>query len=316
MADYTKLTTEEIKILTTSYNIGKLVSISPMPGGQANSSFKLSTSEDDFILSVCDEKNFIEIDYLTQMLVYLELYDFPTSRLIKTRDKSCFIKYGNKPVFVKKYIEGEVSRTLNSSKLVRLGEVMAALHAVPPLGIMPKRFPYGMEYFNTIFETHMQNPYIDWLKQKNSFLKQSIDHEMDKGFVHGDLFWDNLLFLKDKLVAVLDFEEVCHYYKLFDLGMCAVGCCEKDGSFDMEKTASLLNGYQRHFVLRQDERKQLKIFIEYAAVAASSWRFHQYNIKYPDHHLAQSYLTLSSLADHIHGMGDNEFMAVFANPDG
>jgi len=177
---------------------------------------------------------------------------------------------------------------------------------------MRKKFPYGLEFFDTLFESGLHHPYMDWLKQKQAFLEHSIDREMDKGFIHGDLFWDNLLFSGDRLVAVLDFEEVCHYYKLFDIGMCAVGCCAKEGSFDMKKTAALLKGYQLHSRLSHDEKKQLKIFMEYAAVATASWRFHQYNIKYPDHDLAQSYRELSSLADHIHGMGDIEFMAVFA----
>jgi homoserine kinase type II len=310
MADYTKLTANEIEVLAASYDLGKLDSITPMQGGQANSSFKISTGEGFFILSVCDEKNIQQIDYLTKILVYLEIKKFSTSRLVKTRNGDFFITRDDTPVYIKKYINGKVIKSLNPHMLVQVGEAMARLHCIPSLNILPGRFPYGLDSFEEIFEIDMQHPYVDWLKQKQKFLKQSIDPEMDRGFIHGDIFWDNLLFSKDRLIAMLDFEEACHYYKLYDIGMCAVGCCGKGGSFDMKKVGFLLDGYQQYYLLSQPEKQQLKIFMEYAAAAGSFWRFCQYNIKYPHHDMAQSYQELSSLADHIHEMDDKEFMDI------
>jgi homoserine kinase type II len=98
-------------------------------------------------------------------------------------------------------------------------------------------------------------------------------------------------------VAILDFEEACYYYRLFDLGMCAVGCCSKNGKFDLAKIKALMTGYTSRQPLMPEELRQLSIFVEYAAVAASLWRFRQYNINYPDSGKADSYLELSSLAD-------------------
>lgn len=51
MADYTKLIDHEIKALAASYDLGDLDSITPMEGGQANSSFKINTDRGYFILS-------------------------------------------------------------------------------------------------------------------------------------------------------------------------------------------------------------------------------------------------------------------------
>ncbi len=315
MADYTKLTTGEIEVLTDFYDIGELASITPMQGGQANSSFKITTSDGHFILSVCDEKNVQEINCLTQILLYLETKKISTSRLVKARNGDFFITRGDKPVYIKKYMNGEVVKSLSPHMLLQLGEAVAELHAIPSLSIMPRQVPYGMDSFEEIFKIDMQHPYIDWLKQKQKYLKQAIDPKMPSGFIHGDIFWDNLLFSKESLIAIIDFEDACHYYKLYDIGMCAVGCCGKAGSFDMKKVAFLLDGYQRYYQLNSQEKKQLKIFMEYAAVTMSFWRFRQYNIKYPHHNKAQSYQELSSLADHIHEMDDNEFMDVFTNPD-
>lgn len=310
MAEYTKLTNDDVKVLLDAYDLGELASISPMQGGQANSSFKITTSDGRFILSVCDEKNTREVDCLTQILMHLENHNFPTSRPVRTRKGSFIISQGDKPAYIKKYMDGEVIKALSTAMLIQVGETMAALHALPLLEIMPESFPYGMDSFDEIFEINMEHPYIDWLKRKKNFLKQSIDPGMARGFIHGDIFWDNLLFSNERLIAVLDFEEACHYYKLYDIAMCAVGCCGKGGRFDMEKVVSLLKGYQQHVLFTLQEKKQLKVFMEYAAVAGSFWRFRQYNIKYPSNAMSESYRELSSLADHIHEMTEDEFMGL------
>ncbi len=312
MADYTKLTADEIEVLTASYDLGELESITPMQGGQANSSFKINTSDGHFILSVCDEKNIQQIDYLTQVLLYLEEKNFPTNRPVQARNGDFLITRDDKPVYIKKYMNGEVIKSLNPHMLIQIGKAMAKLHAIPPLTTMPGQFAYGIDSFAEIFTIDMSHPYIDWLKQKEKYLKKRIDPEMDRGFIHGDIYWDNLLFSNDTLIAILDFEESCHYYKLFDIGMCAVGCCGVGGSFDMKKVAFLLDGYQQNNLLNNQEKEQLKIFMEYAAAVGSFWRFRQYNIKYPHHNKAQSYQELSSLADHIHQMDNTTFMGIFS----
>jgi homoserine kinase type II len=308
MADYTQLTVDEIQSVLSSYDLGRLESILPLQGGQANSSFKITTASGQFILSVCDEKNFYEIDNLTQTLSYLAINNFPTNRVIRTRDGSYFVNRYDKPIYVKQFIHGNIVKTLSPEMLIQVGQAMAALHAILPLDTMPDRFPYGIHQFDELFELDMQHPYIEWLKRKEAYLKSAIDSDMAKGLIHGDIFWDNLLFENDKLVGVLDFEEVCHYYRLFDIGMCAVGCCGNHGILDVKQAASLLQGYQRHYRLSPHEKRQLKVFMEYAATAGSFWRFRQYTIKYPLKEMADSYQELSSIADYIHSMPENVFI--------
>lgn len=311
MADYTKLKFDQIKKLIAPYPLGNLQKTTPMDGGQANSSFMLSTDKEKYILSVCDEKNMAEIQCLTQMLTHLEFHNFPTSRIISTRDGRKVITLEEKPVYIKRYIDADVIRYLNAPQLEGLGRALNLLHIIPPLKDIPGQFPYGMQFFPHLYQTGITHPYLDWLKEKQIFLTQAIDPNLPRGMIHGDIYWDNLLFSGDELAAVLDFEEACHYYLLFDLGMCAVGCCTKKGRFNMDQTAKVLAGYQQQSPLSSHEKKQLKVFMEYAAVAGSSWRFNQYNLKYPGHDLSESYLELSALADQIHGMDEAKFAAAF-----
>ncbi len=311
MAGYTRLTPLETDRLLSHYNLGKPERITSLDGGQANSSIRITTDKGDFILSVCDEKNMAEIDCLTRVLAYLETVVFPTTRPVQTEAGGYLVAHGNKPVYVKEYIPGQVIKSLSNDMVRQVGAAMASLHILSPVEGMPDRFPYGLESFGDVLESGFRHPYLDWLGQKENFLEQAVDPGMPRGFIHGDIFWDNLLFSDGKLAAILDFEEACHYYRLFDLGMCAAGCCARNGSFDMEKVRALISGYQKHLEMTAAEKSQFKIFMEYAAVAASFWRFRQYNIRYPDPAKADTYKELSALADQINAMGDPEFMGIY-----
>lgn len=311
MADYTQLTWKVLEQLLGAYDLGELESIAPLDGGQANSSMKIKTRTGVFTLSVCDEKNQSQVQCLTRVLVYLEAHGFPTPRLVRTRDGLSFIEYGGKPVYIKEFIPGQVSPFLAPDMIFQAGQAMARLHALPPPPGLPQNFPYGLKAFDEILGAKISHPYKNWLQEKKAFLAETIDPDMARGFVHGDIFWDNLIFSGPVLTALLDFEEACTYYKLFDLGMAAVGCCSTSGVFDLDKIKQLTAGYQSLCPLTETEKKQYKIFMEYAAVASSFWRFRQYNIRYPLPDKKDNHRELSSLADQVHAMEESLFLENF-----
>jgi len=311
MADYTRLTRKTIKKLIDEYDLGEFESMAPLDGGQANSSMKISTQTGTFTLSVCDEKNQDEIQCLTRVLTYLEAREFPSTRLMTTRNRSPFIHHGTKPVYIKEFLTGKVCQDLSQEMLTQVGGSVAKLHALAPPPFLPGQFSYGLASFDHLLNMKVSHPYVSWLGQKKKFLTTAIDPAMAKGFIHGDIFWDNLLFSNDTLVALLDFEEACFYYKLFDLGMAAVGCCARERTFSMDRVKQLIKGYEHVCALTDPEKKQLKVFMEYAAVAASFWRFRQYNLRYPSPEKKDNYLELSCLADQVHTMGQQQFSGIF-----
>ncbi len=304
MAKYSKLTDEELDLLLEQYDLGLVLQILPIEGGQANSSLKISTAKGDFTLSICDEKNGEEIQSLTAILDNLEEQNFPTTRLVKTKTGGRFVLHNSKPVYIKKFLQGNTIKELTPKMIQQVGHSMTYLHSLEPPAFLHSSFPYGIDAFESLLRQSINHQYLDWLAEKESYLELAIDPDMSKGFIHGDIFWDNLLFKDGLLVAILDFEEACHFYKLFDIGMAAVGCCSSKGCFNISQITELLVGYNEVAALTPHEKSQLTVFIEYAAVAASFWRFRQYNIRYPNPEKVESYKELSSLADQIHSLNE------------
>lgn len=303
MADYTTLTSKELTNLLSHYDIGKLIRAEHLDGGQANSSLKIFTEQGIFILSVCDEKQIEDINCLVGVLFSLVKAGIPTTTPVKTITGNYQLSHKNRPVYLKQFVPGQVTSNLTTVILHQLGSIMATMHHLSPVDELPIKFSYGLEDFDDLLESDFSHPYLDWLRKKRNSLVRRIDPDMKKSFIHGDIFWDNLVVNDNSLAAILDFEEACYYYTLFDLGMCVVGCCTENKKFDTVKIESLLTGYTSQQPLTSVEYSQLPIFVEYAAVATSFWRFRQYNINYPDRGKTDSYLELSNLADQAANLG-------------
>lgn len=298
MADLTILNNEDIHSILNNYDLGELKSARLLSGGQANSSYQLLTSRGSFTLSVCDEKSPEEIDILTRVLTYLEVNHFPATRLVRPVGGHPFIGYKGKPVYIKQFMEGSVIRDPDRPMLEQVGYAIARLHGLTAPVYVPRGFSYGLEHFEEVVTADISHPFRKWLEDKTKMLKSELDLTMARGLIHGDIFRDNLLFKKRKLTAVLDFEEACQYFLLFDIGMAAVGCCSAEGRFNAEKITMLLQGYQNRRPLTSLEKARFIPFLVYAATAAAFWRFRQYNLRHPDLNLEDNHKEMALLADH------------------
>ena len=308
MAHFTTLTNQEIEKILGLYELGPLLSCTPMDGGLANSSMKIETGSGSYVLSVCDEKEMHEIERLCTVLEYLEDHQFPTTRVIQTRTGESHFDYQGKPLYLKEFIAGEVVEHLQSQQLHEIGAALAMLHEIPPCSGLLKQFSYGIECFDELKGQESAENYYRWLSSCRKRVEEARTESLPKGFVHGDLFFDNMLFADGSLVALLDFEEACDYFMIFDLGMTAVGCCAPGGSFSPDMTAALVEGYQSRRRLEGSERRHLRLYVEYGAAATSFWRYRQYNIRNPDPQMKDHYLAMVEIAQQVNSIDNQEFI--------
>ena len=126
--------------------------------------------------------------------------------------------------------------------------------------------------------------------------------------IHGDLFYDNVITEQGKFKAIIDFEEACYYYLIFDIGMSILGLCLDKGVLNLVKVKSLINGYQSIRPLQSEEKGKLKFFVEYAAIATSKWRFWKYNIDVPNKKLKDKHWEMVNIAKNINSINNKNFI--------
>ena len=150
MPRYTQLSEKEIVDLTKSFNIGQIDEYEPLSGGSENSSFLITTSDGRYILTICEDKSFEQIDNLIGLLKHLETHRYRTSRVIEDDEGNYVKDFGGSPVYLKEYLNGENVSKADLNLIKEIGVAIAKLHEVPVLSSLPTNFPYGLKYFGEV----------------------------------------------------------------------------------------------------------------------------------------------------------------------
>ena len=311
MAHYTVLNDTSIQTILIDYGIEKVTSYKVLSGGSENTNYLVKTKNNSFVLTICEQKSIKDATELASLLEYLKLNKFSTSILIKTITGAFTTVWNDKPVMLKEFIEGTIVEDLPNDLLEYLGKELGKLHQVKAPDYLPVSVNYGIEHFNEVEIYAPNSSFNSWLKSMENYIKDHISTELPKTIIHSDIFYNNIIVNEDNSYAtIMDFEEACYYYRLFDIGMMIVGtCCQKE-VINLDKVANLLKGYQQENKLLESEIKALQAFTVYGAVVTAFWRHQNFNHINIDVTMKDHYLAMKELADHIKGVPYKEFYKV------
>ena len=308
MPQYLKLTKQDIREITRKYNL-VLVSYESIAESKGNTNYLVRTAQNQFVLTIFEIEH-ARVANMSRLLFLLEESDFPTNRVRKLANGDMITCFLGKPVLLKPYISGRVVKDMSEDMLRQVGAAMARLHEIPSPDYLPVHHAYGLETFPGIFDKGINLEYEEWLAKKYDYLKQILPSGSPRGLIHGDGFYDNVLFDGKKLKAIIDFEEACQYFKVFDLGMAVIGMCTEDSAIMLPKARSLVDGYQKIRLLEGIEKEILQLFIEYAAIATSSWRYWKFNIDTPIAGLSEKYWEMVKIAKAVSEIPIQKFINV------
>jgi len=305
MTQYSMLQKKDIQGILSKYDLD-LLSYGPIDQGEGSSTYLLRTEKKQFVLTVFEIER-IRVVNICKLLGLLEEYKFPTTRVYKPANGDAVTSYHGKPVIIKSYIPGQVMDVLDEDMIKQVGTAMAELHQIPYPDYLQDRHAYGLHTFSDVMKSGIDHEYESWLAGRLIHLKEWIPAGLPRGLIHGDVFRDNVLFVGKTFRALIDFEDACQYYRVFDLGMAVVGMCTKNLQIELPKVRSLVEGYQSLSILEQKEKESLQLFVEYAAIATSSWRFWKYNIHTPIAEKAEKHMEMVNIANNTRAIPKGEF---------
>jgi len=297
MAQYTKLLKNEIQKITNKYQL-EITNFEPIEQGAGNSNYLLNTEQEKYILTVFEIEP-IRVVNMCKVLVILERHAFPAPRIHKLPNGDLLSNIRGKPLLMKPYLTGQVVKNLDEDQGKQLGRALARLHEIPAPDDLPDQHGYMLKEYPHVIKMGNNKDYICWLAFRYQDLVDKIPSGLPKSLIHGDLFFDNVLFEGDLFKAILDFEDVCHYYKAFDIGMAIVGLYREGPGVTLSKVNSFIRGYQEIRRLKREERESLQTFTEFAAILTSAWRYWKHNIDTPDAKKSNKYLEMVNLAKEI-----------------
>jgi len=281
-----EVTFKDVNSVFKYYNLSKVVSIKRLTSGFANINYKIKTSKNNFLFRICAEKPLKEIQYEIKVMNELKRIKFPTAFPIKRKDGQFINKTKFGEVVVYEFVEGEEPQ-VNEKTSKEIGKAVAKLNKLKNWKKLKKGNAINLKLCeNNIrkFDS-AKNKYpkiFEYFKEETEFLSKPLKEKVPQGLVHGDIFPDNTKFKENKLVAILDFEEVCTDNLLFDMGVTINGFCFQNNKLNPKLLKVFLEEYEKIRKISPKERKLIPYYIQWGAHAMICWHLkHLLNKKDP-----------------------------------
>ncbi|MFF8591343.1 phosphotransferase [Streptomyces sp. NPDC015220] len=304
MAHYTTAEQIDLTTLAARYKLTD-PSIVPLPGGAANSSFRLSAGRGCYVLTALDNHDEHSASALARHTQALHRLGLPTSRIVPAADGSLITHVNGRRFVLKEWISGRVQQPLPLALLSEAGEFLADLHALPPRADGLEDVPVGARRLSAAhlaaIPDFTDREFADWLTGRlERILAAEAGARREPCLVHGDLFDDNIVVRDDGHLSVLDWETISLDDPLLDLGMAAVGLAQDGaGLLSSERLEALLGGYEKKRPLTVTDRAALPLEIEHAALIIGFHRYYRHNVRFPNPERVTYHLEMVTFAQSV-----------------
>ena len=311
MAHYSILNKADILEILKPYSIYSIKKFKILDGGSENTNYKIDSEVGKIVLTISEQKTIQEAQDLAELLDHLKKNNFDTSELVHTSQNKSLSIYKNKPVMVKRYLEGKIMSDIPLHLLQQIGADTARLHKISVPDYVRDIMWCGKERFNEVKQYALNSPFDLWLKDTHSYIDKNTAPDLPKAFIHSDIFGSNIIINNDKTKAtIMDFEEATHYYRVFDIAVLFISLCVQSGDIDFTRASSVLKGYTSITRLTDEEKQALQPLTVYAAAGVAFWRHKNFNFTKPDKDLKDTYLKMKDLADRVRALSSNFFSSL------
>jgi homoserine kinase type II len=255
MAVYTTLTHQTITSHLAGFDIGPLTGFKGAPDGIENTTYFITTDQDEYVLTLSEWLESEQLPFFIDLTTLLNHNNLPVPCPLTDKHGIALMEIASKPALLFPLIKGSHTKVVNIAQCRAIGEFLGQMHNVTRHDKSHKELKPNNKSFGWCCEwasqaatsldtatTHLLNSTIEQLQPL--FADETA---LPRGIIHADLFTDNVLMVKDKITAVIDFYLAGSDFLLLDLAITVNDWCSgPDGSLHEQHYRALLEGYQQH----------------------------------------------------------------------
>lgn len=286
MSVYTQLETHDFETILSQYALGTLVKFEGIAAGIENTNYKITLDkagiQTPYFLTIFEEISCSELDFFMPFLSHLKKNgcklpepngNFNGVFLFTVKDPASG-EMKNGAIF--ECLNGGHLDSIKTTHCELIGQELANIHlagqSYPQIHENSRGFYWLQKQING---QHLQVSaddqilLVDTLKRlQASWGQWNQDSNLQKGFIHADLFPDNCLFANDtELSGVIDFYAGGHDFLVYDLAITIMAWCQTpEFTIDATLADALLKGYESVRPLHENELMALPEFIVLATL--------------------------------------------------
>ena len=285
MAVFTKLSKTEIENYLGLYDIGSLNQYSEIVEGIENTNYKIICNGTPYILTIFEKRvNEDDLPFFINLKLYLNQNNFKCPRPIQNRNGEIINSIKNKKAVIISFIEGNKIDKPNINECNEIGKMLGNLHNLTINFNESRQNSLDIKEWRNLLSKCTKNEdkkfdiILKEVENEIDFLESVWPKNIPSGVVHADLFKDNVFFKDEKITGVIDFYFSCYHFFLYDISIVINDWCfDSNGEiFNYEYYKAILNGYNEHKKITQQEIDSFNIILRSAAVRILVTRLHDY----------------------------------------
>lgn len=244
------------------FPLGELQSYKGIEAGVENTNFFVTTSQGEFVLTLFEQHQNDEVRELVTLAHHLGQAGLQVPAPLEDKQGKWLHTLATKPAILCKRLPGEHIEQPTENHCYAIGAALAELHQAAQSLDQSRPDEHGLEWWQAIrdeFDAELSTEEKSLLDDEIAFQHNNLSQwqSLPGGWVHGDLFHDNALFVKGsaEVGAILDLYHASSGTLLQDIAIVANDwCCDKTGNWIDNRQQALLDGYGSVRALTNDEQ--------------------------------------------------------------
>lgn len=274
-----KLLKKEAQKICNQYDLGKIREVKLIETGLINYNFDIKTDKGDFIIRFLghkfNEANKIKLKFEFSVLEFLNKNNFPykVPSPLKNRKRRYLSRLNGKNFWIYEKIKGKKIRRLNKEKFKEMPILLATYHKfVKKIKLEKEEKIYQNEFFNLNWlktnyskmrrikpKTKLDKLVSENLEFFSKTLEEISKTKFNKNIIatHSDFHARNMLFKKNKIIALLDFDNLETIPLVKDVATAIWHTCIKDKKLDEDAMKLFLKEYEKINRLTKEEKEMI-----------------------------------------------------------
>ena len=284
MAVFTKVSTEELQSLAEQFfDTPEVVLFEGISAGIENTNYFVDVRTSDgvsrWVLTLFEMVSESELPIFVSLTQQLAAQGMPVPAARHAKAGYSIARVAGKPCIFVPRVSGKQLEMPTSEQCRQVGRMIGRMHQVAQsVGEFRDvvRNQLWLEQKQELLDPHLSESDRRLLAEEVRYQHDFQHHwgNAPKGWIHGDLFVDNILFDQGDISGIIDFYHACHDYWLVDLAVaCNDWCYVVGAGYDPAKTLAFVEGYQEVRTLTAEERDQWSHALRLAALRLRTRRF-------------------------------------------
>lgn len=248
MSVFTKVSHEELLEHLRQYPMGELLGYQGIGEGVENTNYFVDTADGRWVLTLFERTEAAGLPFFLGLMEHLAARGYLCPAPAHALNGEVLTRLHGRPAaFVRRLVGNSVLfATLHQCAAV--GTALGELHALAASFPMQRANERGSQWRKStgrallpLLEAHDAELIADELDEQTQLDLTTLP----QGVIHADMFRDNVMFVEERLSAVIDFYYACNDALLYDLAITVNDwCAEPEGNINHARAEVLIDAYR------------------------------------------------------------------------